>query len=297
MTVESIKQIMNRNSEDIAFVIGNGINRYQNNSDEVSWDNLLISLWEKVTNNPIAKIPKGISSTEFYDILELENQRNIYIQNEVASLMFDWEPLPHYKQIVTKIQELNAPILTTNFERTFAKVFEFGPKKMEKKGFTHFYPWGVYHSNLDLNSPTDGFGIWHINGMINYWKSIRLGLSHYMYSVSRAKNLIHNKDENNLFTGKNVSDWKGYKTWLHIIFNKSLFIFGLGLEENETFLRWLLIERVKYFRKFPEREHKGWYLEVKGNSISEGKRMFLEKIGFEVLEADSYEDIYSNIWK
>ena len=115
MTVENIKQIMSNNSDDIAFVIGNGINRYQNNSSMLSWDNLLMSLWKKVTNNSMTQIPKGISLTEFYDILELENRQNIDVQLEVANLMFDWEPLIHHKQIVEKIKELNAPILTTNF--------------------------------------------------------------------------------------------------------------------------------------------------------------------------------------
>ena len=297
MTVESIKQKMNVRSNDIAFIIGNGINRYQTNSKMLPWDSLLISLWKRVTNNTITQIPKGISLTEFYDILDLENQQNIDMQLEVANLMFDWEILPHHTQIVGKIRKLNAPILTTNFERTFANALSFGPKKMDNKGFTDFYPWSVYHSDLTLELPTDGFGIWHINGMINYRRSIRLGLSHYMGSVERARILIHNKDEDNLFTGKNVSYWKGCRTWLHIIFNKSLFIFGLGLEENETFLRWLLIERMKYFKKFPDRGHNGWYLKAKEESLSEGKKMFLEKIGFEILEADTYEDIYSNIWK
>jgi len=297
MTIESIKQKMNDHSNDIAFIIGNGINRYQTNSDMLPWDSLLINLWKKVTNNSIKQIPKGISLTEFYDILDLENQQNIDIQNEVAKLMFNWKILPHHAQIVKRIKELNAPILTANFERTFANTFSFSPKKMDNKGFTDFYPWGVYHSDLILELPTDGFGIWHINGMINYRRSIRLGLSHYMGSVARARGLIHNKDEDNLFTGKNVSYWKGCRTWLHIIFNKSLFIFGLGLEENETFLRWLLIERMKYFKQFPERRHNGWYLKAKEEGLSEGKKLFLEKIGFEILDADSYNDIYSNIWK
>jgi len=297
ITVESIKQKMNAHSNDIAFIIGNGINRYQTNSKMLPWDSLLISLWKRVTNSSITQIPQGISLTEFYDILDLENQQNIDIQLEVANLMFSWEVLPHHTQIVRRIREFNVPILTTNFERTFANTLSFGPKKMDNKGFTDFYPWSVYHSDLSLELPTDGFGIWHINGMINYRRSIRLGLSHYMGSVERARGLIHNNDEDNLFTGKNISYWKGCKTWLHIIFNKSLFIFGLGLEENETFLRWLLIERMKYFKKFPERKHNGWYLKAEEEGLSEGKKLFLEKIGFEILEVDTYKDIYSNIWK
>ena len=92
-----------------------------------------------------------------------------------------------------------------------------------------------------------------------------------------------------------MNNWRGFKTWLHIIFNKSLFIFGLGLEENEVFLRWLLIERIKYFKQFPDRKHKGWYISKKEDNA--GKKFFLERVGFEIIEVDDYSDIYENIWK
>ena len=45
-----------------------------------------------------------------------------------------------------------------------------------------------------------------------------------------------------------------------------MFIFGLSLAENEVFLRWLLIQRAKYYRKFPERGHSAWYLVGKEES-------------------------------
>ena len=120
--------------------------------------------------------------------------------------------------------------------------------------------------------------------------------------VERARNLIHKKTGGKLFYGKNTMSWSGCNTWLHIVFNKSLLILGLGLDENETFLRWLLIERCKYFRKYPERKHKGWYVCKKSGDEHEiqtekGKRFFLEKIGFEVIEVDSYDDIYYKIWE
>ena len=211
--------------------------------------------------------------------------------------MTDWNPEPHHFEIVNKIRSLNAPILTTNFEETFAKTGDYYLKQTESKGFTDFYPWTSYHGDRQFDMPTDGFGIWYVNGMINYHRSLRLGLGHYMGSVERARNLLHRGKEESLFSGKNVSFWKGHKTWLHIIFNKSLFVFGLGLEENETFLRWLLIDRIRYFKKFPSRKHKGWYLTTRtGNPTEQGKKFFLEGVGFEVIEVDSFDDIYRNIW-
>lgn len=297
MAPAEIRQIIEKNKKDIAFVIGNGINRYPNNPNALSWDELLIQMWKKVSSQSLTRKPEGISLTEFYDILELENKLDINLQKEVTQLMEDWEPLKHHGIITQKIRELNAPLLTTNFEETFAKTFDYKMLRTENKGFTDFYPWTTYHGENQLNLPTDGFGIWYINGMINYHRSIRLGLSHYMGSVERARSLLYKGKEGNLYSEKNPETWNGYKTWLHIVFNKSLFIFGLGLEENEVFLRWLLIERKKYFKKFPRRKQEGWYLTKKSNNkTDEGKKFFLEKAGFNILEVDEYSDIYEKIW-
>ena len=298
MTTDQIKEIIERNQKDIAFIVGNGVNRYPNNPNALSWDDLLIKLWKKVLpESDLSSIPVGISLTEFYDVLELENTQEINLQKEVADLMREWQPLDHHIQIIHRMKELDAPVLTTNFEETLARTFEYQQYRTEQEGFTDFYPWSTYHGTKPLNLPTDGFGIWYINGMINYHRSIRLGLSHYMGSVERARNLLHKREDEELFTGKNKTQWKGYKTWLHIIFNKSLFVFGLGLEENELFLRWILIERIKYFKKFPDRKHKGWYINKRSNNgTDQGKKFFLERVGFEVIDVDDYAEIYEHIW-
>lgn len=297
MTVPKIKEIISRNQNDIAFVIGNGINRYPNNPKALSWEELLIKLWDKLSLERLSRCPTGISLTEFYDILELENICGINLQKEVVQLMLDWSPLKHHKLIIKKIEEVDAPVLTTNFEETIARTFNYKQLRTEQDGFTDFYPWTTYHGVRQLKLPTDGFGLWYINGMINYHRSIRLGLSHYMGSVERARNLLHKGNEESLFSGKNISQWKGVKTWLHIVFNKSLFVFGLGLEENEIFLRWLLIERMKYFKKFPDRRHMGWYIHKHNNNDTDaGKKFFLKKVGFEVIQVDDYSDIFENIW-
>ena len=70
--------------------------------------------------------------------------------------------------------------------------------------------------------------------------------------------------------------------------NKDLFIFGLALEENEVFLRWLLIQRAKYSQMYDKRL-KGWYID---NNISPGKKFFLEQLGFEVIEIRDFNNLY-----
>ena len=102
MTSNQIKDIIEKNKNDIAFVAGNGVNRYPDNPNALSWDNLLIKLWNKVSSDKISSIPKGISLTEFYDILELENKEKINLQKEVAGFMEDWKPVCHHFKIINK---------------------------------------------------------------------------------------------------------------------------------------------------------------------------------------------------
>ena len=75
---------------------------------------------------------------------------------------------------------------------------------------------------------------------------------------------------------------------------------GLTLEENETFLRWLLIQRAKYFALFPDRKYKGWYVYPKKEERQTnffGKKVFLEKVGFEMLPVENYDVIYQDLWR
>lgn len=51
---------------------------------------------------------------------------------------------------------------------------------------------------------------------------------------------------------------------------------------------------MKYFRRFPDRKRKGWYVGIQ-NDMTEGKKFFLEGIGFELIQLDNYEDIYVNL--
>lgn len=299
----ALRSLIESNQGDVAFIIGNGINRYPDDPPNVSWEGLLLELWKTFANREYVSIPKGLSITEFYDLLEAQcsddDLKQSSVQKKVCGYMEPWKPNSHHHNIVSKINQINAPILTTNFDLTLANSLKLKQFYTESKSFTDFYPWTTYYGKKKLEFPTDGFGIWFINGFINYHRSIRLGLTHYMGCVERARNLIHKGIEDRLFTGKDVNNWKGSKTWLHILFNKSLCIFGLELNENEVFLRWLLIERYKYFRRFPDRLKKGWYIQKRNNPVNEndeGKKFFLSTIGIEFLEVDNYDDIYSTPW-
>lgn len=78
-----------------------------------------------------------------------------------------------------------------------------------------------------------------------------------------------------------------------------MFIFGFGLDENEVFFRWLLIERAKYFKRNPSLKKQGWYVVLKNSTESknEGKLFFLESVGIDIIEVNSYTEIYEKIWE
>jgi hypothetical protein len=299
-----IKNIIEQNENEIAFIVGNGINRYPNNPIAISWDELLLKLWDKFSPDVFNEMPKGMTITEFYDLLDIANgdsiSTNFNIQKEACNILTDWNYKEHHKKFINKALEIKAPVLTTNFdlllpESKGLKQFFTGTKK-----FTDFYPWTTYFADKQIDAPTDGFGIWYMNGFVKYYRSIRLGLSHYMGSVEKARHYLHKGDDRRLFSGKNHENWSGSKSWLHIIFNRSLFVFGLGLNENEVFIRWLLIERAKYFKKFPERRKNAWFITEINNKPDEysiGKMKFLEGIGFKIIYTKEYDEIYKAPWQ
>lgn len=301
-----IKDIILQNRDNIAFIIGNGIH-YQYKDCSVSWEDLLKDLWKANVGNNNQDIPKGISFTEFYDILVLNRfwgkqgvipqdslqviKLKSSVKQDVAS-RFPSQNTYRLQGCIEGIKRLNVPILTTNFDTYISNSVNATLRKLKpidnQYKFTDFYPWNVYYSDNEMQNPTEGFAVWHINGTTRYPRSIKLGLSDYMGCVERARRMIQGDNLEELFMGKNQSFWVGYNTWLHIIFNKSLFIFGLGLEENEVFLRWLLIQRTKYCKLY-HHSHKGWYV---GKDIKPGKRFFLEQLGLKVIEISEYNSLY-----
>ncbi|UMY65300.1 hypothetical protein [Flavobacterium sp. HJ-32-4] len=115
------------------------------------------------------------------------------------------------------------------------------------------------------------FSIWHINGQTNYKRSIKLGLNHYLLMVNQVKKHFP-------FQHRDVINPEFERTWLKILFEKDICIFGLGLDEQEVFIRWLLLERAKYFKRFPEKSRKGWYINFDESSPSNvGKKVLFKE--------------------
>jgi len=291
-----MKLLLEANKADLALVVGNGINRFAAPAGTNSWELLLTELARKHIDPLHAGIPKGVSPTEFYDVLDLAakiatGERSL--QAQFCDLMKDWTSLPQHGVVANWARRQSTPILTTNFEETLSARVSAKRSRCGNEPFTAFYPWSTCFSMESVANPLTSFAIWHINGLQSYRQSIRLGLSHYMGSVERARGWLH-KSGTRLFGAEDIGTWPGSSTWLQVFFHKPLLIFGLNLGENEVFLRWLLIERARYFKKFPARAKEGWYVYVqKEGALDPGKTLFLSGVGIKPYPVSTYQDIYS----
>lgn len=184
---------------------------------------------------------------------------------------------------LTYAKRIKAPILTTNYDSAMAN--KLGLAKFQLPFDTenqHLYPTSTYFGERELEKSIDGFGIWHINGIAEFQNSIKLGLCDYMDLVYYVTNLLQKDDQLSL-------------TWVDILFKKPLFIFGLGLNEDEIPLRWLLLQRYKYSLYY-NRPLKGWYVAPK-KDLKENKRQFLKSVGIEIISINDYKMIYEDIWQ
>ena len=291
-----MQALLATNKNDVALVVGNGINRYNAPTGTNAWDAMLTSLARKHINPGHAGIPGGVSATEFYDVLDLAVVKagiKIRLQAEFCNLMASWTPLPQHQYIVRWAQAHSVPILTTNFENTLGLSCSATLQRCGKDKFTAFYPWSTCYAVGPVVNPLKQFAIWHINGMQRYRQSIRLGLSHYMGSVERARSWFQ-RSGTRLFGASNITAWPGANTWLQIFLHKPLVFLGLNLGENEVFLRWLLIERARYFHKFPARSQPAWYVHV-NPTVEPGRDLFLRGVGVEPYPVPSYDSMYAAV--
>jgi hypothetical protein len=280
---------------NVAFLLGNGINRYNDFSNNRSWEKLLLDLHNRYAKNPLKSFPeKGISCTEFYDLILLDTKKRITkrdLQREFVNSITNWNHAEHHTKILNQIRAYNAPVLTTNFDDLLPRSInaqKFFTVENRQKEFTDYYPWQCYYSTKPLNEKLDGFSIWFLHGVWEYQRSIKLGLTDYVGNSIKAKEFLPIKKREDLF-------FKGENTWLKPFFTKSLCIIGFGLNEQEMFLRWLLLQRALNFKRNIFPATKSWYITF--GEMSEGKKIFLQKVGIETVEVKSFKYLYETMWK
>lgn len=283
--MKAIKNVLKK-YPNAAFLIGNGPNLAAGIMP--SWSDLLVAAGDKRIEFPY----DGLTNTEVYDLVELYAKPKTDVKKRVIKQLAIKDPakLGVHKNLMELAMEHKAPVLTTNFDAGFETAIGASLHHITPKGFTRYYPWKTYYALNPLANPADGFGIWKVHGDVRYKDSIRLGLTDYIGSGERARRLI-SKGPGRLNNTRRKSPWNGCDTWLDIWFNKPIIIFGLGYGKDEVFLRWLLIERRRFFNK-TGRNMEVTYIDVKGEKPNAPVYNLMRNLGVELVLVKGFDEIY-----
>ncbi|MBN9675960.1 hypothetical protein [Salipiger bermudensis] len=285
-------------AEKPALLIGNGINRFGGARD-TSWGDLLDTLAKRFDLKLSKEEMKEMSNTEFFDLLDLArgNENSIRLQKMFCDLMEGWRPSEYHSRIANWARRNSTPLVTVNFDENFSKSIGGKKFKFGKNAMTDFYPWNMYYSDRRIDSVCQGFGIWHAHGMKIYPRSIRLGLTDYMGSVQRARSWVYSGEGSLRYLAKSGNrEWRGQDTWLDIIFFKPLLVVGFSFGKDESFLRWLLLERARIFKINPSWKNMAWYVDVVGDGDPH-RKPFFEGLGMKYVTLREHREIYdSPVW-
>ncbi|PQA75147.1 hypothetical protein [Brucella oryzae] len=277
-----------------ALLVGNGINRF-NGDGASSWEELLGTLATRNGLKLSATDADEMSNTEFFDLLDLARPKDdrSSLQSEFCQLMSSWKPAEHHRTIVGWAQKHSKPLLTVNFDENLSASIGAKLYRAEQK-FTDYYPWGSYFSGEQIRSPRHEFAIWHPHGMMKYSRSIRLGLTHYMGSVQRARTWVYGNEGLRASAKSGAQQWRGSNTWLDIFFFSPILMLGFRFGKDENFLRWLFLERARIHKLVPEWSARSWYIDVRNKGGTPSRRPFFEGLGITYLSVDDYRDIYES---
>lgn len=224
--------------KDKVLVIGNGINRLNNN---YSWKQLLKDIVSFAGENVIAN-SAGKPFPLFYEEIYLralkqsqkkENDLKSFISKKVSQL----EP----NEIHQKITSMNFNhILTTNYDYALEKTLPKGldstkvvSRIMEKK-----------YSVLRARKfgPTT---LWHIHGEQDIPNSLTLGYEHYSGYLQKLRNYVisgleYKKEKIPSLLDSLKKRNTQLSSWIDLFFQKDIYFLGLGLDFAEIHLWWLL---------------------------------------------------------
>lgn len=276
-----------------ALFIGNGINRH-NNDARSSWDDLLQGLMSDLgvsfTNDEISEM----SNTELFDLLDLARpaEDRSSLQARFCESMESWEPAQHHNSIIGWAQRHRRPVITVNFDENLSLAVKTRRQWLGKFS-TDYYPWNCYFSDTSVTDPKSEFAIWHAHGMMHYKRSIRLGLTHYMGSAQRARQWVYGSHGLRALAKNVETSWRGANSWLEVLFFCPLVILGFSFSKDETFLRWLFLERARLQKTVPAWKAQTWFVDVPKNG-SLHRKPFFQGLQMQYVVADSYKDIYEN---
>ena len=222
------------------------------------------------------------------EILSHEGSAEYVAKVMVKSIFKDYTLQDWIKPFLSVTKSFDCPVLTTNYDISLGKILHLEQRTLSGLNYTRsrysFETFETYFAPTPIKQPWNSFAIWHIHGLYNYVNSIRIGKSDYEVLLREILNRLSQTRE-----PKTDENWSGNNTWLSILFRKNLFIWGLGLKQDESVLWWLLEERVKYGLK-------GWYVCRDMEDITTDKINKLQYVGLNVIKVDN-SDLHENVWK
>ena len=288
-----------------AILIGNGLNNYSRLP--ISWIDLLLKLSNNAISRDVLK-EKEISYPEFYDAVSFNNKKAMRgyksLKEDICREIKKWKGTGSHEKFVQFAIDQRIPILTTNYDTTLinGEIADFH-KSMKcsfvdgvpmplknRESFTDYYPWNSHFTNHDMADVKSEFAIWHIHGFHCYKRSLSIGAIDYANNISRLKGYLPYRKMEDLET------WIGKDSWVDVFFNCDLVIVGLSLESQETSLRWLLMEREKYFRKSEDRRRRTKFIfNREYDTCGKGKEYLFRSLSIEIDGYDNSAEIYDKI--
>jgi hypothetical protein len=329
------KKALEGEKSQLAFLIGNGINYIGSASGGISWDQLIDELisWAAGVSNSQAETIKmlkrliergssgrtAVSLPEAFDILTATlwikqgvasgYSAKVDLQAKISELLKDMKPSDAHKALYGWAVHAQAPILTTNYDHCIQDALNNRECKRRLFGtgnsMSDFYPWDRYYSPRKISDPCDEFALWHIHGDRRFRRSIRAGLDQYMGMVQRLRRHKMSVAKEVLYRIKKVQKMipAFHKVpWLRIFMGKKLWIQGLAIREDEVSIRWLLIQRFRYWKRYKPDEclTNGWYIygpTRKLGALDAERRLFFRSIGLKIFEIQNTSDVYRNLFK
>jgi hypothetical protein len=279
-----------------SLLIGNGINRLNNH--EVSWENVLRSLW---VENPDRRQLEYMKHKPFGLLYE-----EILLSRVSPTRPLDEPPIK--KRIATMVKQLKfndyhrrimasdiRHILTTNYDYALENStgLNFAKKNIQPE---------TKYSLFRRRAAEDKF-IWHIHGECDLPQTITLGYDQYSGYLQKLR--MYATAERNYEKGSpfksgvidfDLPDGKPY-SWIDVFFRDDMHIIGLSLDFTEIDLWWALTYKARLKARGRETGKTYFYDWHHGedDEPSLGKRSLLEGLGVQVIStmcSDGYEDQY-----
>lgn len=319
--------------KEIALLIGNGINNAVRHKRGISWKQLMETLVTEaagfaehpnkarkrllrlLNENEHKRTPA--SNPEVFDLIEATCNlvpgsmkpatEQLSLHTRIAELFARMEHGAPHRALVAWAAANGVPVMTTNYDHCLQEAIEGAaiPRRIftTRLKLSDRYPWNRYYAPQSVRDPIDSFAVWHIHGDHALRRSIRIGLDEYMGMVERLRKLKHGVAKEILSDpDEDPTRDPAYHAapWLRIFMGRKLWIQGLALHADEVSLRWLLIQRFRYWKRYrsEHRQCSGWYVHgpVKiCGGLDDDRRAFLESVGLKIIEIQNAENIYENL--